>query len=78
MEILKTEIKQLLSVSADDIKGEIEVVNGAISKCNITIFDKTRGDLVLVLTETQIRQLSQELTGISQHLDSVNKVGKDG
>lgn len=77
MEIIKKEIKHTLAVSADDIKGEVTVLNGNVVSCKVNLFDANQGDVEINLTESQIRQLSKEFSEISLYLDTINQ-GKDG
>lgn len=71
MEIIKTETRQTISISGDDLKGFIDIVNGHIDECTITIFTKDEGDITANLTESQVRQLAKEFKDVVSHLDNL-------
>lgn len=71
MEIVKTETRQTLRVSGDDLKGVVDITNGHIDECIINIFSKNNGETVVHLTESHVRQLAKEFKDVVNHLDNL-------
>lgn len=72
MEIIKTETRQTISVSGDDLKGVVDILNGHIDECIISLFSKDNGDVTVNLTESQVRQLAKEFKDIIDHIDGLD------
>lgn len=71
MEIIKTETRQTIIISGDDLKGIVNILNGNIDESIITIFSKNNGETAVHLTESQVRQLAKEFKDIVDHIDSL-------